>query len=25
VVHVDPAGACSNDEAGILTFVPLNQ
>jgi len=25
VVRVDPAGACSNTEAGILTFSPLNQ
>jgi len=25
VVRVDPKGACSNDEAGILTFNPLNQ
>jgi len=25
VVRVDPAGACSNDEAGVLTFSPLNQ
>jgi hypothetical protein len=25
VVRVDPAGACSNTEAGILTFNPLNQ
>ncbi|MBZ5687090.1 MAG: prepilin-type N-terminal cleavage/methylation domain-containing protein [Acidobacteriia bacterium] len=25
VVRVDPAGVCSNDEAGILTFNPLNQ
>lgn len=25
VVRVDPAGACSNAEAGILTFNPLNQ
>lgn len=25
VVRVDPAGACSNDEAGILPFAPLNQ
>ena len=23
VVRVDPAGACSNTEAGILTFIPL--
>jgi len=25
VVRVDPAGACSNTEAGILNFNPLNQ
>jgi len=25
VVRVDPAGLCSNTEAGILTFNPLNQ
>jgi type IV pilus assembly protein PilA len=25
VVRVDPAGVCSTDEAGILTFNPLNQ
>ena len=25
VVRVDPAGACSGTEAGILTFNPLNQ
>jgi len=25
VVRVDPAGACSNTEAGVLTFNPLNQ
>ncbi len=25
VVRVDPAGACSNIEAGVLTFNPLNQ
>ena len=25
VVRVDPAGACANTEAGILTFNPLNQ
>jgi hypothetical protein len=25
VVRVDPAGACSNSEGGILTFNPLNQ
>jgi len=25
VVRVDPAGKCSNTEAGILTFNPLNQ
>ncbi len=25
VVRVDPAGVCSNTEAGILTFNPLNQ
>jgi hypothetical protein len=25
VVRWDPAGACSNTEAGILTFNPLNQ
>jgi len=25
VIRVDPAGACSNTEAGILTFNPLNQ
>jgi hypothetical protein len=25
VVRVDPAGACSNTEAGIQTFNPLNQ
>lgn len=25
VVRVDPGGACSNDEAGVLTFNPLNQ
>ncbi|HEV2401059.1 MAG TPA: prepilin-type N-terminal cleavage/methylation domain-containing protein [Candidatus Sulfotelmatobacter sp.] len=25
VVRVDPAGVCSNSEAGILTFNPLNQ
>jgi type II secretory pathway pseudopilin PulG len=25
VVRVDPAGVCSNTEAGILTFDPLNQ
>jgi type IV pilus assembly protein PilA len=25
VVRVDPAGICSNTEAGILTFNPLNQ
>jgi hypothetical protein len=25
VVRVDPAGACSNAEATILTFNPLNQ
>ena len=25
VVRVDPAGACSNTEAGILVFNPLNQ
>ena len=25
VVRVDPAGACSNTEAGILVFSPLNQ
>jgi hypothetical protein len=25
VVRVDPAGACSNVEATILTFNPLNQ
>jgi len=25
VVRVDPAGICSTDEAGILTFNPLNQ
>ena len=25
VVRVDPAGVCSNAEAGILTFNPLNQ
>jgi hypothetical protein len=23
VIRVDPAGACSNTEAGILTFIPL--
>jgi hypothetical protein len=25
VVRVDPAGACSSTEAGILVFNPLNQ
>jgi len=25
VVRVDPAGKCSNTEAGVLTFSPLNQ
>jgi len=25
VVRVDPSGACSNTEAGVLTFSPLNQ
>jgi type IV pilus assembly protein PilA len=25
VVRVDPAGTCSNTEAGVLTFNPLNQ
>ncbi len=25
VIRVDPAGACSNTEAGILAFNPLNQ
>lgn len=25
IIRVDPAGACSNDEAGILGFNPLNQ
>ena len=25
VVRVDPAGVCSNTEAGIQTFNPLNQ
>jgi type IV pilus assembly protein PilA len=25
VVRVDPAGVCSNTQAGILTFSPLNQ
>jgi type IV pilus assembly protein PilA len=25
VIRVDPAGVCSNTEAGILTFNPLNQ
>jgi type IV pilus assembly protein PilA len=25
VVRVDPAGVCSNTEAGVLTFNPLNQ
>ena len=25
VVRVDPLGACSNTEAGVLTFNPLNQ
>ncbi|MGC2474259.1 MAG: hypothetical protein WA485_07985, partial [Candidatus Sulfotelmatobacter sp.] len=25
VVRVDPAGACSNTEAGVLVFNPLNQ
>jgi type IV pilus assembly protein PilA len=25
VVRVDPAGACANTEAGVLTFNPLNQ
>ena len=25
VVRVDPAGVCSNTEAGVLTFSPLNQ
>lgn len=25
VVRVDPAGVCANDEAGVLTFSPLNQ
>jgi type IV pilus assembly protein PilA len=25
VVRVDPGGACSNTEAGVLTFNPLNQ
>jgi len=25
VIRFDPAGACSNTEAGILTFNPLNQ
>jgi hypothetical protein len=25
VVRVDPAGACSNTEAGIAAFAPLNQ
>lgn len=25
IIRVDPAGACSNTEAGILTFNPLNQ
>jgi hypothetical protein len=25
VVRVDPAGACSKTEAGVLTFNPLNQ
>jgi hypothetical protein len=25
VVRVDPAGVCSNTEAGIRTFNPLNQ
>ena len=25
VVRVDPAGVCSNTEAGILTFNPFNQ
>ena len=25
VIRVDPAGACSNTEAGILVFNPLNQ
>jgi hypothetical protein len=25
VVRVDPAGVCSNTEAGILVFNPLNQ
>jgi hypothetical protein len=24
-IRVDPAGACSNTEAGILVFNPLNQ
>jgi len=25
VVRVDPLGVCSNTEAGILVFSPLNQ
>ncbi|HEV2397208.1 MAG TPA: prepilin-type N-terminal cleavage/methylation domain-containing protein [Candidatus Sulfotelmatobacter sp.] len=25
IIRVDPAGVCSNSEAGILTFNPLNQ
>jgi hypothetical protein len=25
VIRVDPAGVCSNTEAGILAFNPLNQ
>jgi hypothetical protein len=25
VVRVDPLGVCSNTEAGILAFNPLNQ
>jgi len=25
VVRADPAGLCSNTEAGILVFDPLNQ
>jgi hypothetical protein len=25
VVRVDPLGVCSNTEAGVLTFNPLNE
>jgi hypothetical protein len=25
VIRVDPAGACSNTESGIVAFNPLNQ